>query len=149
MKASHLGWLLWLLLSLAPGWAAVVPDASVVEPDNGAPRLPSASDPEVKHSPTAGVVPSQPEASGTPGPGARTGNTAQESPTVAGPVSGGAAFSDQNNTDPSNTGETRPLEPLAPAPVSTASTTPLWAALLLFLCLAVGGFWMAQRRDQD
>ncbi len=145
---SGLRLLLWLLLCLA-AWGAVVPDASVVEPEAGAPRLPSA-DPTARHGSPPGQVPSQvpsrpqPGASGTP---TRTGAGA-ESAKVAVPSSGGA-FSDQNNTDPSNTGESRPLEPLAPAPVSTGSSAPLWAALIVFLLLAIGGFWLAQRRDQE
>ena len=127
-------------------WGAVVPDASVVEPEAGAPRLPSAADPTVKHSPTPGQVPAQPQATPAPPAGSEAGTV--ETPQAAVPTSGGA-FSDQNNTDPASTGETRPLEPLAPAPVSTGSTTPLWAALILFLFLAIGGFWLAQRRDQE
>ncbi|MBX3167096.1 MAG: hypothetical protein KF760_06780 [Candidatus Eremiobacteraeota bacterium] len=136
--------LLWLLLCLA-AWGAVVPDASVVEPDAGAPRLPSA-DPAAKHSPVPGRVPSHPKSgsSATPAQAGAVSEPAQ----VAVPTSGGA-FSDHNSTDPSNTGESRPLEPLAPAPVSTGSATPLWAALIVFLFLAVGGFWLAQRRDQE
>jgi len=137
--------LVWLLLCLA-AWGAVVPDASIVEPEAGAPRLPSAADPAVNHSPTPGQIPAQPQVT----PAAPSGNQAGsvETPRAAVPTSGGA-FSDQNNTDPASTGETRPLEPLAPAPVSTGSTTPLWAALILFLFLAIGGFWLAQRRDQE
>ena len=139
--------LVFLLLCLA-AWGAVVPDASIVEPEAGAPRLPSANDPTAKHSPAPGQIPAQAQAS--PGAPAPAGNEAGrvEAPQAAVPTSGGA-FSDQNNTDPASTGETRPLEPLAPAPVSTGSTTPLWAALILFLFLAIGGFWLAQRRDQE
>ncbi|MBS2039531.1 hypothetical protein JST97_31380 [bacterium] len=148
MKASRLAWLLFCLLSLTPAWAAVVPDASVVEPDNGAPRLPTAADPDVRHTPAAGVVPTHPSATPAATSVPSGSPTDPGQPQVAVPTSGGA-FSDQNNTDPSSSGETRPLEPLAPAPVSTASTTPLWAALLLFLFMAIGGFWLAQRRDQD
>lgn len=136
--------LMWVLLCLA-AWGAVVPDASIVEPEAGAPRLPSAADPAVKRSPTPGQAGQPHPPSATPSGGAPGG---VDQPQVAVPTSGGA-FSDQNNTDPSSTGETRPLEPLAPAPVSTASTTPLWAALILFLFLAIGGFWLAQRRDQE
>lgn len=141
---SGLRLLLWLLLCLA-AWGAVVPDASVVTPEDGAPRLPSA-DPTARHSSVPGHVPAAPKpaASVTPNGSGSVGEAAQ----VAVPTSGGA-FSDQNNTDPSNTGETRPLEPLAPAPVSTGSATPLWAALVVFLFLAIGGFWLAQRRDQE
>lgn len=141
-------WLVWLFLCLA-AWGAVVPDASIVEPEEGAPRLPTAADAASKHNPAPGQVPEQPRQSpanspsGTIGPG-----TSVETPQAAAPSSGGA-FSDQNSTDPASTGETRPLEPLAPAPVSTASTTPLWAAMVLFLFLAIGGFWLAQRRDQE
>ncbi|MFN8613850.1 MAG: hypothetical protein U0931_40325 [Vulcanimicrobiota bacterium] len=145
MKARRFAWLVWLLLCLAPAWAAVVPDASVVEPDNGAPRLPTAADPEARHTPRSGEVPATPAAGATASPANATGQGQSQ---AAVPTSG-AAFSDQNNTDPSSAGESRPLEPLAPAPVSTASTTPLWAALILFLFLAIGGFWLAQRRDQD
>jgi|JI10StandDraft_1071094.scaffolds.fasta_scaffold824379_1 hypothetical protein len=137
--------LLWLLLCLAT-WGAVVPDASIVEPDAGAPRLPSANDPSARHSPVPGQVPSHPAKTPAASSAAATGGV--EQPQAAVPSSGGA-FSDQNNTDPSSTGESRPLEPLAPAPVSTSSTTPLWAALILFLFLAIGGFWLAQRRDQE
>lgn len=139
--------LLWLLLCLT-AWGAVVPDASIVEPEAGAPRLPSANDPSAKHSPVPAQVPSNPQQAQTPAASSAAATGAVEQPQAAVPSSGGA-FSDQNNTDPSSTGESRPLEPLAPAPVSTGSTTPLWAALILFLFLAIGGFWLAQRRDQE
>ena len=33
--------------------------------------------------------------------------------------------------------------------VSGEMAWPLWAALILFLFLAIGGFWLAQRRDQE
>lgn len=139
--------LLCLVLLGAPAWAAVVPDASVVEPDSGAPRLPP-PDPSAQHSPKPGQLPPAPV---TPsGASSAPGGTAlgPDRPELAVPTSGGA-FSNNSNTDPSSTGETRPLEPLAPAPVSTASSTPLWAALILFLFLAGGGFWLAQRRAQE
>ena len=143
---SGLRWLFWLLLCLT-AWAAVVPDASVVEPDAGAPRLPSA-DPAARHSPAPGQVPAAPTSGASASPSSKSSAGNGEPAQVAVPTSGGA-FSDQNNTDPSNTGESRPLEPLAPAPVSTGSATPLWAALVVFLFLAIGGFWLAQRRDQE
>jgi len=139
--------LLCLVLLGAPAWGAVVPDASVVEPDSGSPRLPP-RDPSAQHSPKPGELPPVPVSPG--GSSANSGGpaTGPDQPHVAVPTSGGA-FSNSSSTDPSNTGETRPLEPLAPAPVSTASTTPLWAALILFLILAGGGFWLAQRRAQE
>ena len=140
--------LLCLVLLGAPAWGAVVPDASVVEPDSGSPRLPP-RDPSAHHSAKPGQTPPAPvtpSGAASPGPGGTAPGPDQ--PQVALPDSGGA-FSDSSNTDPSNTGETRPLEPLAPAPVSTASTTPLWAALILFLFLAGGGFWLAQQRAQE
>jgi len=140
--------LLCLVLLGAPAWGAVVPDASVVEPDSGSPRLPP-RDPAAQHSPRAGQLPPAPSPSGAPGSSVPGGPaTGPDQPQVAVPTSGGA-FSNTSNIDPSNTGETRPLEPLAPAPVSTASATPLWAALVLFLFLAGGGFWLAQRRAQE
>ncbi|MBN9418923.1 MAG: hypothetical protein J0I12_25955 [Candidatus Eremiobacteraeota bacterium] len=143
---SGLRWLFWLLLCLA-AWGAVVPDASIVQPEDGAPRLPTAADPTVKHTPAPGKVPeNQPK----PGPGspAQNGGGPGDQPQVAVPGSGGA-FADHTSTDPASTGESRPLEPLAPAPVSTGSARPLWAALVVFLFLAIGGFWLAQRRDQE
>lgn len=149
MRGHSLAWLLWLLLlCLTPAFGAVVPDASVVEPDSGAPRLPVPNDPSAQHSPHVGEVPVHPTPAATPSGPAGPAPAGPDQPHEAVPTSGGA-FSDQNSTDPSSTGESRPLEPLAPAPVSTASTTPLWAALILFLFLAIGGFWLAQRRDQD
>ena len=140
--------LLCLVLLGAPAWGAVVPDASVVEPDSGSPRLPP-RDPSAHNSPKPGQLPAAPVAPGGPSGTVPGGpSTGPDQAQVAVPTSGGA-FSNSSNTDPSNTGETRPLEPLAPAPVSTASTTPLWAALILFLFLAGGGFWLAQRRAQE
>jgi hypothetical protein len=147
MRAHPLAWFLCLLLCLPPAMAAVVPDASVVEPDKGAPRL-APADPSAQHSPHVGEVPAHPTPAAPAPVPAAPGSTSPGLPQPAVPTSGGA-FSEQNNTDPSSTGESRPLQPLAPAPVSTASTTPLWAALILFLFLAIGGFWLAQRRDQE
>lgn len=140
--------LLWFMLCLA-AWGAVVPDASIVQPEDGAPRLPTTADPAVKHTSAPGQVP--PQNQPTPSPGSSTQNPAaagEQQPQVAVPTSGGA-FADHSSTDPASTGESRPLEPLSPAPVSTGSAKPLWAALAVFLFLAIGGFWLAQRRDQE
>ena len=144
---SGLRALIWFLLCLV-AWGAVVPDASVVEPQDGAPRLPRAGEVSVKHTGSPGQVPSVDRSQATPATSGENSGSASGPAQVAVPTSGGA-FADQNSTDPASTGESRPLEPLAPASVSTASPKPLWAALILFLLLAVGGFWLAQKRDQE
>lgn len=144
---SGLRALIWCMLCLV-AWGAVVPDASVVEPQDGAPRLPNAGEVSVKHNGHPGQVPSAERPQATPAAASQGSGSASAPAQVAVPTSGGA-FADQNSTDPASTGESRPLEPLAPAPVSTGSATPLWAALILFLFLAVGGFWLAQKRDPE
>lgn len=134
----------WLLAILAmAGWGAVVPDGSVVQSEDQAPHVPVVSGPAKKQPSTLATPKPKPNRNpeGNPSPRPRPGRPK--------PDNSGAAFGGSPVGDTDNPGETRPLVPMAPAPVSTASTMPLWAALAVFLFLAVGGFWLAQQRNQD
>lgn len=143
-------WLIFLLLvglgMVSPGWAAIVPDGSVTEKDADAPKLPDDPRGKVRSSPQAGGSnPKKPTPARTP--------TAKSNPieTSEKPASGstsGSAFGDSNSSAP-QPGEARPLQPLQPASVSTASSAPLWGALVVFLMLASGGFWLSRRREQE
>jgi hypothetical protein len=145
----RLGLLLWLgLLALfaMPSWGAVVPDGSVVKSEDQAPSLPvDAGTAKSSKLPGSSATKPKPKTKASePKPSPPPRRAAQGNPSPS-----GAAFGGRGGGDTDNPGESRPLVPLAPAPVSTASTTPLWAALAVFLVLAVGGFWLAQQRNQD
>lgn len=132
-----------LMLGLpGSGWSAIVPDGSVVKSEDQAPGLPGAT-PAKKPRPVASETPG-PKSDPTPAAAVE-----RPRPSDKGDRGANAAFGGQAPGDNDNPGETAPLKPLAPAPVSTASTTPLWAALVVFLFLAIGGFWLAQQRNQD
>lgn len=139
------GWmlLLCLLFGAGPSWAAVVPDGSVVRTEDQAPRLPvSEGD---NHPPSKAPPVSKPSPPSTPVPATPTlppGASASQPGSAS-------AFGGTSASEGPNPGDSQPLQPLAPAPVSSASTTPLWAALIVFLFLAVGGLWLAQQRSQD
>jgi len=138
------GWvvLVCLLLGCVQAWAAVVPDGSVVRTEEQAPRLPVSEG----DNRSASKVP--PGSKSSPRP---TSHPVPPAPSQANPgnSSSSSAFGGTSATEGPNPGESQPLQPLAPAPVSSGSTTPLWAALVVFLFLALGGLWLAQQRSQD
>lgn len=138
-----------LLLILWMSWAggaAIVPDGAVVHSEAEAPLL-TTEPPERQ--------PMRPQETPRP-PAARPGVKRQ--PPASAPGKSGApstlpskthAFDNGSRQGAPDPGGSRPLQPLAPAPVSTGSTAPLWTALFLFLLLAVAGFWLAQQRSDD
>lgn len=146
-------WISMVLLVFAlgvsggPAWSAIVPDGSVVERETDAPKLPPGPDGKNKV-PKVKVGDGQ-KAPAKSSPKETTANRKPplKRPNTAAPGNQGSAFGNQNAVpDP---GDARPLMPLAPTPVSTGSTTPLWAALVMFLLLAAGGFWLAQQRSHE
>lgn len=142
---------LWLLVftlgvSAGPAWSAIVPDGSVVERETEAPKLPPGPDTKNKVPKVKPGEGQKPAVKATPKE-ATANRKPLKRPNGVAPGNQGSAFGNQDAAP--EPGDARPLVPLAPTPVSTGSTTPLWAALVMFLLLAAAGFWLAQRRSHE
>lgn len=126
--------------------AAIVPDGAVVHSEADAPVLtaePPARQPmRPQHTPRP-----QPEKPAAKRPAASATNGAK--PAASSLPTKKHAFDDGSPAGAPDPGGSRPLQPLAPAPLASGSTAPLWTALFLFLLLAVAGFWLAQQRSDD
>ncbi len=142
-------WLMVFALGLpgAPAWSAIVPDGSVVERETDAPKLPPGPDSKGKRPKIKSDDSQKPAAKPTPKEATANRKPPLKRPNTGAPGNQGSAFSKQDSAP--EPGDARPLVPLAPTTVSTGSTTPLWAALVMFLLLAAGGFWLAQQRRHD
>ena len=140
-------WLILWLLCCSPmvAGAAIVPDASVVKTDPEAPQMPPDLAPKTRvSSPSTPAPQSTPVARPTP-------QRSPEAPPIpassSGANSSGNAFGDREADQ--SPGESRALLPLAPSPISRASSVPLWISLVLFLLIALAGSWLAQQRSGE
>jgi hypothetical protein len=140
---------LWLLLLLAMplvGQAAIVPDASVVQTDPDAPRLPPDTAPRSRP-PVASTPAPQATSAPRPRPTPSASKAPRPVPAAASAGQDGRAFGDREAAQAP--GDTRALLPLAPTPISRASSMPLWISVVVFLIIALAGSWLAQQRSGE
>lgn len=142
-------WLMLLLLLCGSPWtvgAAIVPDASVVKTDPEAPPMPPDKAPR-RAAPASTPVPRSTPAARPPVKPAPEATAKAIPASSSSSGSSGRAFGDREAAQ--SPGETRALLPLAPTPISRASSVPLWISLVVFLFIAAAGSWLAQQRSGE
>jgi hypothetical protein len=139
-----------LVVVLVTCWtagAAIVPDGAVVHSEADAPVL--TAEPPAKQPMRPQHTPRPPSSSKPAAKRPAAGSAAKGSSPSASLPTKKHAFDQGGEQGAPDPGGSRPLQPLAPAPLASGSTAPLWTALFLFLLLAVAGFWLAQQRSDD